>query len=73
MNEPINLDYKTIYDLFNKLRFEDNLRQLFERAKVKEENDWFIPVFYVHDEIIIEVPVKTLLLEYKDENKVHND
>lgn len=65
-------DYILIRELMNKLRFEESLRQLFEETKNKED-DWFMPLFFVHDEVIIEIPAKPLLLEYKDENKIHNE
>jgi len=70
MNKPINLDYKTIFNLNDKLRFEDNLKKCFEKANIEKENNLFIPIFYVHDEIIIVVPINTL--GYLDETKIHN-
>lgn len=73
MNEPINLDYKIISDLFYKLNFEESMKRLFEKMNNQVENDWFIPIFFVHNEIIIEIPAKPLLLEYKDEHKIHNE
>ena len=59
----MNPDYDVIRQLF-----EDSLRQLLEEETKSKEDDWFMPLFFVHDEIIIEIPAKPLLLEYKDDS-----